>query len=141
MAGAMRGSTHLSGEGKQVVPREQHSTIHGYQFRKHEIDGISNLILLRSDLHGASDQRKFVFIPKYGQLWMHVLSDLITYRGIYHNARLHDTSLGRELLFDRFTWSIVLQVREDFLANPAGISVAIWVDGSEQVKKWADEAQ
>ena len=102
---------------------------------RHEIDDVSNLVLLRSDVHGAFDQRKFVFAPKYGQLCTHVLGASDQYRRLFHNTTLHPTALGAELLFVRFAWSIIPLVGS-FLKRGAGTWVVTWVNGLEQTR-WA----
>lgn len=77
----------------------------------HMIESPRNAIVLRSDIHGIFDQKRFVLLPKRSEppvFVIHVLvnnsPDLVD---LYHNVSLqplYDVSI--ECLFARFAWSI-----------------------------------
>lgn len=87
----------------------------------------SNLILLRSDLHTAFDDRKFVIYPKDGNadsFVVHMLEPTSDIGPLYHNSRTHPIHACRiQFLYARFAWSIFPAI-SGFLSNPA-VSKAI----------------
>lgn len=99
-----------------------------------DTNDLSNLVLLRRDLHAAFDQHDFVFVPKYGVLCTHLLGDSDQYRRLYHNTTLHPTALGPELLLARFALAI-LSGAGSLSTNPAGTWVAVRVEGEDKVAK------
>ena len=101
---------------------------------KVDIDHSFNLLLLRTDIHRAFDQREFVFIPKGNNIiHTHVLGDRREHRILYHNTKLHPVALSPEYLFTRFAWAIFPQLR-NFLqrGRPTLLSMtdgqAVWAN-------------
>ncbi|MCJ1463961.1 hypothetical protein MMC07_002571 [Pseudocyphellaria aurata] len=90
------------------------------------IDNDNNLILLRSDLHHAWDQRHFTFVPKRTKEGLRIVIhcwDETMVTG-YHNVPLQGF-VGRELLLARFAWTMLPRALESFLKT-AKVSRMIW---------------
>jgi hypothetical protein len=92
---------------------EMHRYIYDVQRpRTGAINDVGNVMLLRSDLHTAFDQMKFVFVPKLSStnaqsIVTHLLAPSVELRRLYHNTELHRIGgIPREFLFARFAWSI-----------------------------------
>ena len=81
------------------------------------IDNENNLILMRSDLHHAWDQRAFTFVPKRtkegSNIVVHCLEEDIVPE--YHNVPLQGFVL-REVLLARFAWTLLPRALIPFLA-------------------------
>ena len=116
-----------------------------YQYRRQQrrtgdsaIHDISNVLLLRVDVHRAFDKQQFVFLPKLdGLLSVHVLGESKEIRSLYHNRKLHQTSVAPEYLFARFAWAIFpliggfLQARFRRLLSLAVSEGPCWMDGED----------
>ena len=80
---------------------------------------MSNLTLLRSDLHTAFDDRKFIFFPKSDEgFFVHILEPTPDITPLYHNVRVHD--LGQcslQFLYSRLAWAIFPSLA-GFLSKP-----------------------
>ncbi|KAI5921042.1 hypothetical protein F4810DRAFT_679862 [Camillea tinctor] len=75
-------------------------------------DDVRNAILLRSDLHGVFDQRRFALVPKAGVWVIHTLSGLPSdeLASLYHNVTLQPLcGLAVEYVFARFAWTVLAQ--------------------------------
>jgi hypothetical protein len=80
---------------------------------------LGNAVLLRSDIHTAFDNRKFVFFPKDREsLVLHMLEPTRDIGVLYHNTRLSMPFCSLEFLFARFAWSIFPSL-SGFLSRPA----------------------
>jgi hypothetical protein len=116
-------SDHQEGcEVAHVVPQSQSSWFNRNQMHSYIDDprrstdavaDASNALLLRSDLHFAFDQQKFVFVPKapsdsgLPELVTHIMVYSREHRQLYHNAKLHSIhGVRKEFLFARFAWTI-----------------------------------
>lgn len=91
------------------------------------VDDLNNLILLRSDIHSAFDQRRVVFVPKASRLVAHVLThpsaELVQ---LYHNVALHPIKgVPLEFFLARVAWTIFPFI-EGFLL--CGVSRRVLVD-------------
>ncbi|KAK3173826.1 hypothetical protein OEA41_007158 [Lepraria neglecta] len=78
------------------------------------INDFHNMLLLRTDLHRNFDKATFVFIPKAGDIVIHVLQPMKELLYLYHNTRLTETNAPRQHLLTRFAWAIFPSV-EGFL--------------------------
>lgn len=80
---------------------------------------LGNAVLLRSDMHTAFDQRKFVFFPKDPEGFvLHMLEPTSDIGQLYHNTRLNIPQCSLEFLFARFAWSIFPSL-SGFLSRPS----------------------
>ncbi|KAI4173591.1 MAG: hypothetical protein LQ348_006533 [Seirophora lacunosa] len=75
------------------------------------INDPSNVMLLRTDLHRAWDNMRFVHTPKRSgtgnvEVVTHVLVHSNELGDLYHNTQLHQLGVARECLFARFAWTI-----------------------------------
>ncbi|KAH8653250.1 hypothetical protein BGZ60DRAFT_419826 [Tricladium varicosporioides] len=67
----------------------------------------SNLILLRSDLHEAFNDRLFCLYPKGNDFAVHVMEPTRDIGLLYHNTRIHPINACRaEFIYTRFAWSL-----------------------------------
>lgn len=80
---------------------------------------MSNLLLLRADLHKALDDRNFVFFPKADDGFVvHFLKMTMDLEQIHHNSYLHPIpACSPCLLYARFAWAM-FPCLSDFLVNP-----------------------
>ncbi|KAK4981248.1 hypothetical protein LTR28_000004 [Elasticomyces elasticus] len=80
---------------------------------------MSNLMLLRSDLHTAFDDRKFAFFPKSNDgFFVHMLEPTPDITPLYHNVRVHDLwQCSLQFLYTRFAWAIFPSL-SGFLSKP-----------------------
>lgn len=89
------------------------------------IDDENNMLLLRSDLHHAWDQRKFAFVPKGtkdSKIVVHCwVEDMVSN---YHNLPLQGF-VCREMLLARFAWTLLPRAVTSFLMATSG-SRMIW---------------
>lgn len=77
------------------------------------VDDICNATALRSDVHSAFDDRKFVFVPKESRWVVHFLDLTNTLGRLYHNAVLElDPGISLKFLLARFTWAVFPLVRQ-----------------------------
>ena len=101
----------------RLCPKEENQWFHQQRMERYirgmgktgdlAVDDINNRVLLRADLHKTFDDNKFVFVPKDGEIVVHMLELSSELTGIYHNSRLHTLeSVPREYLFARFAWAI-----------------------------------
>ncbi|KAL5314418.1 hypothetical protein ACEPPN_018845 [Leptodophora sp. 'Broadleaf-Isolate-01'] len=68
---------------------------------------VSNLLLLRSDLHKAFDDRLFCLYPKGNEFAVHVMEPTRDIGLLYHNTRTHPINACRaEFIYTRFAWSL-----------------------------------
>jgi hypothetical protein len=68
---------------------------------------LSNVLLLRSDIHTAFDDRKFVIFPKQAaDFVVHMLEPTLYIGQIYHNILLRKPRCSIEFLFARFALAI-----------------------------------
>lgn len=78
----------------------------------HTLDDLSNVLLLRADLHLAFDKSKFVFVPKPSftsenpRLVTHLFEESDELEHLYHNCALRSLGLSIEMLFARLAWTI-----------------------------------
>jgi hypothetical protein len=96
---------------------------------------LSNAVLLRSDLHTAFDQRKFVFFPKGpDDLVVHMLEPTTDIGQLYHNRRVSIPQCSLEFLYSRFAWAIFPSL-SGFLSRPGRrrLVVRLRGDGGERV--------
>ena len=81
------------------------------------VDNDNNLMLLRSDLHHAWDQKMFTFVPKQTEggsvIVMHCWNKDMVAK--YHNLPLQGFAC-REVLLARFAWTLLPQAVTQFLA-------------------------
>ena len=89
---------------------------------------LSNAVLLRSDMHTAFDQRKFVFFPKDSEGFvLHMLEPTTDIGQLYHNTRVNIPQCSVEFLFARFAWSIFPSL-SGFLSRPAKSRLVVRVN-------------
>ncbi|KAL8725169.1 MAG: hypothetical protein Q9166_007523 [cf. Caloplaca sp. 2 TL-2023] len=99
--------------------------VHNPQRRSRSaITDLSNLILLRADLHRSfDDDKKFVFVPKKPQpnlsnMVTHLLSPSDEFGLLYHNTAAYSLDLvPRQYLFARFAWAIFPLIEPFLLSN------------------------
>ncbi|KAK9477160.1 hypothetical protein V1514DRAFT_321365 [Lipomyces japonicus] len=72
------------------------------------IDDHGNLMLLRSDVYKAFDDKEFVFYPKDDAgVCIHMMMPSPDIGVLYHNAKSHPIALSRsEFLFVQFAWTL-----------------------------------
>lgn len=103
------------------------------------LNDMSNLILLRSDLHTAFDDRKFVIYPKDGNVdsfVVHMLEPTSDIGSLYHNSRTHPIHACRiQFLYARFAWSIFPAI-SGFLSNSSINKAVIMVkqEGGRRIR-------
>ena len=99
------------------------------------LDDHANLILMRSDLHKAFDDGKFILYPKDTTgFCLHIMEPSLDLGILYHNARTHPIVNCRpEFLYARFAWSL-FRFLSGFLAMPVDRAVITVVSGSEQTR-------
>ncbi|KAJ9654530.1 hypothetical protein H2201_008988 [Coniosporium apollinis] len=131
--GSCRMSAHEEGcQIAHLCPRSEDRWFHANEMHRYiynvrkpgsgAIDDISNVLLLRSDLHFAFDDLKFVFVPKTTSaagtcFVVHLLAPSKELRRLYHNTKLHPvTEISLEFLLARFAWSIFPSL-ESFLQD------------------------
>jgi hypothetical protein len=98
---------------------------------------LSNAVLLRSDIHNAFDQRRFVFFPKVpGGFVVHMLEPTIDLGQLYHNTRVNIPYCSIQFLFARFAWSLFPSLSA-FLSRPARTRLVIRLkpDGERVVEE------
>ena len=77
------------------------------------VDDISNAVALRSDIHRAFDERKFLFVPKESRWVVHFFDLTNTLGQLYHNTALElDSDISPNLLFARFAWTVFPRVSQ-----------------------------
>lgn len=77
----------------------------------HLVDDISNAVTLRSDIHRAFDEGKFVFVPKESRWVVHFFGITNTMDQLYHNTPLeYDPDVSLKFFFARFAWTVFLAV-------------------------------
>lgn len=89
------------------------------------IDNDNNILLLRSDLHHAWDNRSFTFVPKGTQdlkIVVHCWEESLV--STYHNLPLQGF-VCKEILLARFAWTLLPRALTDFLMATQG-SCMIW---------------
>jgi HNH endonuclease len=86
------------------------------------LNDLSNVVLLRPDLHIALDDRKFVFYPKKaGKFVVHMLEPSPDLTQLYHNVQVQQQlQCHPSFLYTRFAWAIFVSLA-GFLSNP-GVS-------------------
>ena len=79
----------------------------------------SNLLLLRTDLRIAFDQRHFIFFPKCADSFViHMLAQTLDIGPLYHNVHLAPIpKCNLRFLYTRFAWAI-LPLLSGFLSAP-----------------------
>lgn len=97
-------------------------------------DDHANLILMRSDLHKAFDDGKFILYPKDATGFsLHIMEPSLDLGILYHNAKTHPIANCRpEFIYARFAWAL-FRFLSGFLAMPVDRAV-ISVKGSEQTR-------
>lgn len=76
----------------------------------------TSAVLLRSDLHAAFDNKRFVFVPKSGALVTHVIAQSPELLRLYHNTKLHQLiGVAPEFILVRFAWTIFGLLKTGFL--------------------------
>jgi len=72
------------------------------------LNDLSNVILLRSDLHTAFDDRKFVLYPKADDGYVvHMLEPTPDIGQLYHNVKTHPLlQCNPRFLYARFAWAL-----------------------------------
>jgi hypothetical protein len=71
------------------------------------VDDIGNAIALRSDIHRAFDDGKFVIVPKGSKWVVHFLGQTNTLSRDFHNTVIAlDQGISVSFLFARFAWTI-----------------------------------
>ncbi|KAG4439238.1 hypothetical protein IFR05_005276 [Cadophora sp. M221] len=79
---------------------------------------LSNAVLLRSDMHTAFDQRKFVLFPKGAEDFVvHMLGPTTDIGQLYRNTRICIPQCSLEFLYSRFAWAIFPSL-SGFLSRP-----------------------
>jgi hypothetical protein len=95
---------------------------------------LSNAVLLRSDIHTAFDQRKFVFFPKDPRGFvLHLLEPTSDIGQLYHNTCVNIPQCSLEFLFARFAWSIFPSLT-GFLSWPAQESLGRAVERKRRTR-------
>ncbi|KAI9832093.1 MAG: hypothetical protein M1826_002422 [Phylliscum demangeonii] len=106
------------------------------------VDDLSNMLLLRSDIHSSFDKRRLVFVPKASCFVAHVLVPAPELIRLYQNAKmqpLHGVSI--EFLLARLAWAIFPFV-EGFLDGRVPRCILVNMSGrSEEVELSAQECQ
>ena len=103
------------------------------------MDDISNAITLRSDLHTAFDDRRFLLTRKASQWVVHFLELTNELGGQYHNrsVSLHNR-VSPEFILVRFAWAIFPFLRA-FLEVGSSRRLRVTVkEGDDFVEKVAD---
>ncbi|KAF7858898.1 hypothetical protein EAF04_008939 [Stromatinia cepivora] len=100
------------------------------------LNDTSNMILLRSDLHKAFDDRVFFLYPKSNDFTVHVMEPATDIVLLYHNIRTHPiTSCNPRFIYARFAWSIIGSIAA-FLGSGVARSVITVKDmGGEWVRQ------
>ncbi len=108
------------------------------------LDDHANLMLLRSDLHKAFDDGKFVLYPKDNTgFFVHMMEPSPDLGILYHNARTHSiVNCRAEFIYARFAWSL-FRFLSGFLAMPVDRAVITVQNGPEQsrvveLRKWTE---
>jgi hypothetical protein len=71
------------------------------------VDDVSNCIALRSDIHKAFDDGKFVMVPKEGKWVVQFLGLTSTLGKRFHNQVIHlSEGVSTQFIFARFAWTI-----------------------------------
>ena len=99
------------------------------------LDDHANLILMRSDIHKAFDDGKFILYPKDATGFsLHVMEPSPDLGILYHNARTHPIVNCRpEFLYARFAWAL-FRFLSGFLVMPVDRVVIVVKRGSEQTR-------
>ncbi|KAI9824709.1 MAG: hypothetical protein M1819_000804 [Sarea resinae] len=107
------------------------------------IDDVSNAIALRSDIHSAFDDRKFVVVPKHSAWAVHFLELTSDLGGFYHNTGVRlDPNVSMRCLLARFAWAIFPLLRNFLEAGvPRAVRVRVLDNGEykEVVKTMGSE--
>ncbi|KAI4159686.1 MAG: hypothetical protein LQ342_006379 [Letrouitia transgressa] len=81
-------------ETAHIIPKREESwfaqqNMHDLERYRGGVDGLGNLLLLRSDVHLVFDQLKWVMFPKEGSTWVYyALDDSLDLASVYHNRSL-----------------------------------------------------
>lgn len=76
------------------------------------LEDTANALLLRADLHIAFDKPRIAFVPKPTgdggdmRLVAHLLEHSPELEYLYHNRELHPTTVGIDMLYARFAWTV-----------------------------------
>jgi hypothetical protein len=99
------------------------------------LDDHANLILMRSDIHKAFDDGKFILYPKDATGFsLHIMEPSLDLGVLYHNDRTHPIVNCRpEFLYARFAWAL-FRFLSGFLAMPADRAVITVKSSSEQIR-------
>jgi len=100
---------------------------------------MSNLTLLRSDLHAAFDSRKFVFFPKSDDgFFVHMLEPAPDITPLYHNMRVHDLwQCSLQFLYTRLAWAIFPSL-SGFLSKPNTTRLLLVAEEATGGTRWVE---
>lgn len=104
------------------------------------LNDLSNAILLRSDLHTAFNDRKFVLFPKGDNGFVvHMLEPAPDLAQLYHNVQIE--ALGQynaQFLYTRFAWAIFPSL-SSFLSKPNAPRAVLIAKRDGTSNKWVAE--
>lgn len=100
------------------------------------LNDTNNLMLLRSDLHKAFDDRLFFLYPKRDSFVVHAMEYVEDIVPLYHNTRTHPITYCRpQFIYARFAWTIFGGITA-FLGGGVARSVITVKDiGGKRVKQ------
>ncbi|KAK5140167.1 hypothetical protein LTR04_003128, partial [Oleoguttula sp. CCFEE 6159] len=105
------------------------------------VDDIANAIALRSDIHSAFDDRKFLVTRKKSKWVVHFLEITYELGRLYHNAAIDiDTGVSWDFLLARFAWTIFPHVRQ-FVETGVARTVRLRQKIDDQFKELVKLAQ
>jgi len=105
------------------------------------LNDLSNAVLLRSDLHTAFDERKFVFFPKSeeGGFVVHMLEPTPELGQLFHNVHVQPLwQCNARFLYARFAWAIFPSLA-GFLSKPNAARRLIFVKADDTHIEWVEE--
>jgi len=101
---------------------------------------LSNVVLLRSDLHTAFDNRKFVFYPKSSEGFVtHMLEPSPDLTQLYHNRLLHPLlQCNPRFLYARFAWAIFPSL-SGFFSKPGIPKIVFMLKATGDRVEWTEQ--
>ena len=116
---------HLCPEHESEWFHQNSMSVHNTDFTldpENLLNDLSNVVLMRSDLHLAFDDRKFTFYPKEtSKLVVHMLEPSPDLTQLYHNVQVQPPlKCQPSFLYARFAWAIFPSLA-GFLSKP-GVS-------------------
>ncbi|KFZ13764.1 hypothetical protein V501_03532, partial [Pseudogymnoascus sp. VKM F-4519 (FW-2642)] len=99
------------------------------------LDDARNAIALRSDIHSAFDDRKFVIVPKQSKWVVQFMGHTNGLGDDFHNTHIYLKGISSEFLYARFAWTIFRFLSSFLNAHITRALLVRLSDGQEMAKQ------